>query len=41
MIIVTGCQGPDLDGVACMIAYSELLNIQGTVSESVYSGELD
>ena len=41
MIIVTGCHGPDLDGVACMIAYSELLNIQGTVSESVYSGELD
>jgi manganese-dependent inorganic pyrophosphatase len=41
MIIVTGCDGPDLDGIACMIAYSELLNATGTKSVARYFGKLD
>lgn len=41
MTIVTGCEGPDLDGIACMFAYSELLNKLGVPSEVRYSGQLD
>ncbi len=41
MTIVTGCEGPDLDGIACMVAYSELLNKTGIQSEARYFGNLD
>ena len=41
MTIITGCEGPDLDGVACMIAYSELLNAKGIQSKAKYFGKLD
>lgn len=41
MTIVTGCEGPDLDGIACMIAYCELLNAKGIPSEVQYFGQLD
>ena len=40
MTIVTGCEGPDLDGIACMVAYSELLNKTGIQSEARYFGNL-
>ena len=39
MKIVTSCQTPDLDGVACMYAYSELLNIQGEEANYFINGE--
>ena len=41
MIIVTGCEGPDLDGIACMIGYAELLNAKGIPARSKYYGNLD
>ncbi len=41
MTIVTGCESPDLDGIACAIAYSELLNAKGVMSEARYYGKLD
>lgn len=39
MKIVTACETPDLDGVACMYAYSELLNIQGEEANYFINGE--
>lgn len=41
MIIVTGCDSPDLDGIACMIAYAELLNAKGIKAEAKYFGKTD
>jgi len=41
MTIVTGCEGPDLDGIACMIAYSEFLNATGIEAKASYIGKLD
>ncbi len=40
MIIVTSYNSPDLDGIACSIAYSELLNSLGKKAKAVYSGDL-
>ncbi|TSC52289.1 MAG: manganese-dependent inorganic pyrophosphatase [Parcubacteria group bacterium LiPW_41] len=40
MIFVTSYDSPDLDGVACAIAYSELLNKEGKKAKAVYYGEL-
>lgn len=40
MIIVTSYENPDLDGVACSIGYSELLNKLGKTSEALYFGKL-
>ena len=39
MKIVTACETPDLDGVACMYAYSELINIQGEEANYFINGE--
>ncbi len=40
MIFVTSYDSPDLDGIACMIAYAELLNKQGKKAKAVYYGTL-
>ncbi len=40
MIIVTSYDSPDIDGIACIIAYSELLNASGTPAKAVYYGDL-
>lgn len=40
MIIVTSYESPDLDGVACSVAYSELLNILGKESRALYFGKI-
>jgi len=40
MIFVTSYDSPDLDGIACAIAYSEFLNKEGKKAEAVYYGDL-
>lgn len=40
MIVVTACKSPDIDGVACSIAYAELLNKTGFSAEAVYFGDI-
>lgn len=40
MIFVTSYESPDLDGIACAIAYSEFLNKEGENAEAVYCGDL-
>lgn len=40
MIIVTSYNSPDLDGVACSIGYTELLNQKGIEAKAVYFGDL-
>ncbi len=40
MIIVTSYNSPDLDGIACSIAYAELLNRKNIPAKSVYFGTL-
>lgn len=40
MLIVTSYDSPDLDGIACSIAYSELLNKLNIKSIATYSGNL-
>lgn len=40
MLVITSCEGPDLDGVACSIAYSELLTSLGKENSIYYFGEL-
>lgn len=40
MIIVTSYENPDLDGIACSIAYSELLDKLGKETKAVYFGDL-
>jgi manganese-dependent inorganic pyrophosphatase len=40
MIIVTSYRSPDLDGIACSIAYSELLNKLGKDTKASYYGKL-
>lgn len=40
MIIVTSSHNPDLDGIACSIAYSELFNKLGEDSKATYYGEI-
>jgi inorganic pyrophosphatase/exopolyphosphatase len=40
MIIVTSYRSPDLDGIACSIAYSELLNKLGRDVKTTYYGKL-
>jgi inorganic pyrophosphatase/exopolyphosphatase len=40
MIIVTSYRNPDLDGIACSIAYVELLQIQGKEAKATYYGHL-
>lgn len=39
MTIVTSYDSPDIDGVACMIAYTELLSASGTPAKAVYYGD--
>lgn len=40
MIIVTSYKNPDLDGIACSIAYAELLNKKGIEAKALYFGNL-
>lgn len=40
MIFVTSYENPDLDGIACAIAYSELLGMLGKAARATYYGEL-
>jgi inorganic pyrophosphatase/exopolyphosphatase len=40
LIIVTSYDNPDLDGIACSIAYTELLNKIGMKAKAVYYGDL-
>jgi len=40
MIFVTSYDSPDLDGIACAIAYSEFLNKEGKKAAAVYYGDL-
>ena len=40
MIFITSYENPDLDGIACSIAYLELLNNEGKSAEAVYYGDL-
>ena len=40
MIFVTTYKSPDIDGIACCIGYSELLNKLGTKTSMVYFGDL-
>jgi inorganic pyrophosphatase/exopolyphosphatase len=40
MIIVTSYDSPDLDGIACSIAYAELLNQKGISAKALYYGDL-
>ncbi len=40
MTIVTSYDSPDIDGIACMIAYLELLHASGTPTKAVYYGDL-
>jgi manganese-dependent inorganic pyrophosphatase len=40
MIIVTSYDSPDLDGIACSIAYTELLKLKGISAKAVYFGDL-
>jgi len=40
MIIITSYNSPDLDGIACIIAYSELLKNQGKEVIATYYGDL-
>lgn len=37
-ILVTAKINPDLDGVACALAYAELLNLEGKVAEGIIFG---
>lgn len=40
MIIVTSYRNPDIDGIACSIGYSELLNKLGKKSRATYYGNI-
>jgi len=40
MIIVTSYDSPDLDGVACSIAFAEFLNLKGVSAKALYCGDL-
>ncbi len=40
MTIVTSYDCPDIDGIACMIAYSEFLNASGMPAKAVYYGDI-
>ena len=40
MIVVTSCDSPDLDGIACSIAYTELLIKLGKEAKTTYYGDL-
>jgi inorganic pyrophosphatase/exopolyphosphatase len=40
MIIVTSYDSPDLDGIACAIAYTEFLNQKGISAKALYFGDL-
>ena len=40
MIYITAYNSPDLDGIACSIAYSELINKLGKPAKAIYSGDL-
>ena len=40
MLIVTSYRNPDLDGVACVIAYTEYLSGMGKAAQAVYTGDL-
>jgi manganese-dependent inorganic pyrophosphatase len=40
MKIITSIDSPDIDGVACSIAYAELLNQIGTEAKAVYFGDI-
>lgn len=40
MIIVTSYDSPDLDGIACSIGYTELLNNLGKNAKAMYYGDL-
>ncbi|MDD4382001.1 MAG: DHH family phosphoesterase [Candidatus Dojkabacteria bacterium] len=40
MIVVSTYKSPDLDGIACAIAYTEFLNINGIDAKAYYFGDL-
>lgn len=40
MIFVISYDSPDLDGIACAIAYSEFLNKEGKQAQAIYYGDL-
>ena len=40
MIYITSYESPDIDGIACMIGYAELLAQKGVVAKAIYFGEL-
>jgi len=41
MIVVTGCINPDLDGVACAVAYAEFLNKKGKRAVPAVFGKIN
>ena len=39
MLYVTSYNDPDIDCIACVIGYVELLNLTGVKAKAIYSGE--